>query len=248
MSAPSPAPAPAAPRTTPRPLAAAWLGRVPYRPVWDLQEHLRRRILESGGDELLLLLEHDPVITLGRAANPANVLLSEAALSARGVERVATSRGGDVTFHGPGQLVAYPVIRIGGVRAHVEALARAVIDVVAAWGIAATWRADRAGVWVGDLKLCAFGIHVRHRVAIHGLALNVTTDPTAFSAIVPCGLRDAGVTSIAALSGARPSLLEVAARLAPALSHHLGRALDDRALPLRVRAIESLLSPTPYLE
>jgi lipoyl(octanoyl) transferase len=229
-------------------LAIAWLGRVPYRAAWCLQENLRAAILDGSGGDTLLLLEHDPVVTLGRSADPANVLLTPAALAARGIERVDTSRGGDVTYHGPGQLVAYPVVRIGGVRAYVEALAAAVVDVAAGFGIEAEWRPDRAGVWVGKEKLCAFGVHVRRRVAIHGLALNVTTPLEAFGAIVPCGLGDAGVTSIEALTGARPSLPEVGARLALALCDRLARTLAPGSLPLREQGIDSLLSPTRSLE
>lgn len=221
---------------------------MPYRATWELQEALRRRVLDQDGDEIILLLEHHPVITLGRAADPRNVLLAEPLLAARGIERVVTSRGGDVTYHGPGQLVAYPIVRVGGVRAYVEALAGAVIDVVAAHGVAAAYRPDRAGVWVGDLKICAFGIHVRHRVAIHGLALNVSTPLEAFSAIVPCGLRDAGVTSMASLTGDSPSLSAVAAQLAERLAARLGRTLDTASNPPPARSIDSLLSSTRSLE
>jgi lipoyl(octanoyl) transferase len=206
------------------PLAIAWLGRVGYRAAWDLQESLRRRILDGESAETILLLEHSPVITLGRSANPNNVLLDEAALAARGVERVATSRGGDVTYHGPGQLVAYPVVKVRSVLAHVEAMGRAVVDLVRRFGIEARFRRDLAGVWVGDAKLCAFGVHVSRRVAIHGLALNLTTPLDAFSAIVPCGLCDRGVTSVAALTGASPTAESLAPDLGAALARELGRA------------------------
>lgn len=216
------------------PLAWGYLGRVGYRPAWALQEALRRALLDGGGDEgeRLLLLEHDPVITLGRSARMENVLLPAEALAARGVELVRANRGGDVTYHGPGQLVAYPVVRIGprGLVAHVEAMAQAVIDVAARHGVAAAFRRDCVGVWVGSRKLCAFGIHVHRRVAIHGLAFNLSPALDAFSTIVPCGLRQTGVTSIAELTGSAPSLPEAAAELAEALARHLervGRPLSD---------------------
>jgi lipoate-protein ligase B len=214
------------------PLAIAWLGRTPYRGAWALQERLRDAILDGRGAETLLLLEHDPVITLGRFADASHVLLDEAALAARGIERVASSRGGDVTYHGPGQLVAYPVVRLErGVVAHVAAMAQAVIEVLGARGIDAAFRRERPGVWVGARKICAFGVHVRRRVAIHGLALNVTTPLERYAAIVPCGLRDAGVTSIAEEMHARskqppapPALAELALELGAALARQLRRA------------------------
>jgi len=206
------------------PLDCRWLGRVGYRPTWQRQEAVRAAVLDGSGAEALFLLEHQPVVTLGRAADPANLLVDEAALSARGIELCRTSRGGDVTFHGPGQLVAYPVVRVGGVRAHVEAMARAVIEVVGALGIDASFHRERVGVWVGDSKLCAFGIHVHRRVAIHGLALNVDTPADGFSLIVPCGLRGLGVTSIAEQLGGAPPVFAVARLLAAALCRQLGRS------------------------
>ena len=195
-----------------------WIGRVPYREAWALQESLRRRILDGEAAETILLVEHPAVITLGRSANPNHVLLDEAALAARGIDLVRTNRGGDVTWHGPGQLLAYPILRLHrGVVAHVEAMARAVIDLVRPLGVEGEFRRARAGVWVGDRKLCAFGVHVSRRVAVHGLALNLTTPTDAFSLIVPCGLRDAGVTSLAELTGAAPSVASFAEPLAGAL-------------------------------
>ncbi len=206
-------------------VAVTWLGRIGYRAAWEMQEALRRRIVDGEAAETILLLEHPPVITLGRGADPSHVLLDEATLAARGIELLRTSRGGDVTYHGPGQLVAYPVVRLGrGVVAHVEAMARAVIAVVRPLGIEGEFRRERPGVWVGDRKLCAFGVHVSRRVAIHGLALNVTTPPSAFSAIVPCGLRDAGVTSIAERCGSAPTVEELARPLGAALLEAFGRA------------------------
>jgi lipoate-protein ligase B len=200
-----------------------WLGRIGYAAAVELQESLRKRILD-GDDaaETLLLLEHDPVITLGRSARAANVLASDELLRARGIERVVSSRGGDVTYHGPGQLVAYPVMRLRrGIVAHVEALARAVVTLAAADGITAEFRRDCPGVWVGDAKLAAFGIHVHRRVAIHGVALNVATALDAFELIVPCGLRHTRVTSLAALSGRTRTPEQLAPAFASAFEQSL---------------------------
>jgi lipoyl(octanoyl) transferase len=193
-----------------------WLGRIDYLDAVKRQEALRARILDGDDDaETLLLCEHAPVITLGRRARAEHIVASSAALAARGVSLAQSSRGGDVTYHGPGQLVAYPVMRLrGGIVDHVCRLAKAAIAVAADFGIAARFDRARPGVWAGEAKLAAVGVHVHRRVAIHGLALNVTTALDAFDLIVPCGLRNIQVTSIAALSGQAPALPDVAARFA----------------------------------
>jgi lipoyl(octanoyl) transferase len=162
------------------------------------------------------------VVTLGRSARPANVLATAAELARRGVTVSSASRGGDVTYHGPGQLVGYPVVRLrGGVVGHLTAMARAIGRVLSQLGVATTFRRDAPGLWTNHEKLCAFGVHVRSRVAIHGFALNVTTDLDAFDLIVPCGLRDVRTTSLARL-GVRPPPLEIlAARVARELGVEL---------------------------
>ncbi len=204
----------------------SWLGRVPFAATARQQERLRAAVIAGVGPETLLLCEHGPVITLGRSARRANVLASTATLAARDVAVVETARGGDVTYHGPGQLVGYPVVRLRrGVVGHVTAMAHAVADVLAGLGIAAVWRRDRPGLWVGDAKICAVGVHVRQRVAIHGFALNVSNGPDGFDLIVPCGLPDARVTSIAReLRGAAaiPPLHLLASRVARAFGDAIG--------------------------
>jgi lipoate-protein ligase B len=133
-----------------------------------------------------------------------------------------------VTYHGPGQLVGYPIFHLRrGLIAHMEAMADGVALALAALGIEATWRRDRPGLWVGDDKICAFGVHVHRRVTIHGFALNATTPLEAFSTIVPCGLAGAGVTSIAHLRGHCPPLPELAQSIAAAFAESF--ALDLRA-------------------
>jgi lipoyl(octanoyl) transferase len=220
-----------------------WLGRVDYADAVTRMEALRARILD-GDDaaEALLLCEHAPVITLGRRARDEHIVASAAALAARGVVVARSSRGGDVTYHGPGQLVAYPVMRLSsGVVDHVCRLAKAAIAVAADFGIEARFDRARPGVWAGDAKLAAVGVHVHRRVAIHGLALNVTTALDAFDLIVPCGLRDIQVTSIAALSGQSPTLPDVAARFAEAFARLNGRAacaVPDQPLQLHPSSVE----------
>jgi lipoyl(octanoyl) transferase len=196
---------------------------VPFAETAALQERLRAAVLDGTGPETLLLCEHDPVITLGRSSRAANVLASAGELARRGVALAAASRGGDVTYHGPGQLVGYPVVRLrGGVVSHMTAMARAVGHVLAALGAPAAFRRDAPGLWTNDEKLCAFGVHIRSRVAIHGFALNVTTALDAFDLIVPCGLPGARTTSLARLGVSPPPLSILAGRVAEALGAELG--------------------------
>jgi lipoyl(octanoyl) transferase len=208
-----------------RPLRWHWLGRVRYRDAVALMEALRAHILDGDDAEALLLLEHPPVITQGRRARAQNLLASEAQLAARGIDLEHASRGGDVTYHGPGQLVAYPVVRLDdGVVKHVERMAAATVAVAKAHGVSARFDRDCPGVWADDAKLAALGVHVHRRVATHGIALNVTTALDAFALIVPCGLSNTRVTSLAALSGTQPALPDVARQWAEAFGVASGRA------------------------
>jgi len=166
------------------------------------------------------------VITLGRSARPENVLEPAEALARRGIAVRQASRGGDVTYHGPGQLVGYPIFRLRrGLVAHMQTMAAAIVEVLAALGISGEWRRELPGVWVGADKICAFGVHVRHRVAIHGFALNATTPAEDFAPIVPCGLSTGGVTSIARLAGRAPELPELARATAEAFGRAAGLTL-----------------------
>lgn len=183
----------------------ARLGRVPYGEALELQRDLHRlRCREEIGD-LVLSLEHEPVITLGRSADPRHVLADPAALLARGVEVYQTERGGDVTYHGPGQLVLYPIIDLRdwsrGLRWYVWALEEVMLRAAAAYGVNAARIPGRPGIWVGREKLGAVGVYVRRWVTMHGLALNVDPDPDGFRWIVPCGVHGAGTTSLARVLG-----------------------------------------------
>jgi lipoate-protein ligase B len=197
---------------------------------------------------MLLFLEHDPVITLGRRARPEHLLLQAADLATRGIEVCRASRGGEVTYHGPGQLVSYPIVRLRrGVLAHVQGMAESVISVLRPLGIEGEWRRTSPGVWVGASKICAFGVQVRHGVSVHGLALNVSTDLSAFSTIVPCGLPSAAVTSVAQLRGGMgpplPSLKELAGALARALGQSLRLDLSESIGPLESDGFELPTDP-----
>jgi lipoyl(octanoyl) transferase len=209
---------------------------VPFAETAALQERLREDVLAGRGPETLLLCEHDPVITLGRSARTDHVLASADELARRGVAVHAASRGGDVTYHGPGQLVGYPILRLrGGLVSHLESMARGLAALLAPLGIVAAWRRDVPGLWIDRgngnalAKICAFGVHVRHRVTIHGFALNVTTALDAFDLIVPCGLRDVAVTSIAALKGEAPAPAALGPRAAATLGEAFGVSFAERA-------------------
>ncbi len=178
-----------------------WLGRLEYRWAWRLQ-HLRREAVERGtAPEVLWTLEHDPVVTLGRRAAPVDAT----GLGLRGVPVVQTERGGLATWHGPGQLTGYLLVDIGrrgwAIRKVVEGIEAGLIDWLATQGVSAGRRDGLHGVWVGQDKVGAIGLHVRRGVTMHGFALNLDPGPAAFTGIVPCGVEDGGVTSLARLTG-----------------------------------------------
>lgn len=197
-----------------------------YAEVLALQERLHARRVAGETPDTLLLLEHRPVYTLGRSAAADNVLYSEAALRQAGIERAVTSRGGDVTYHGPGQLVGYPIVHLGalGLRVleYISGLEEVLLRVAAAYGVRAGRDARNRGVWVGDSKLAALGIRVAHQVAMHGFALNVNTRLDDYRGIVACGLRGAGVTSLGRLLGRELDMPEVKARTAEAFRSVFG--------------------------
>lgn len=175
------------------------LGRKPYGDVLALQRRLHEAVREGRAPDTWIVVEHDPVVTLGRQAKRENVLLADEELRARGVEVVAVERGGDVTYHGPGQLVVYPIRtmeRFREVVPLVRSLEGAVIAACARFGVAGERWAAHAGVWVGPNQICAVGLAVQRMVSLHGLAFNVSTDLSYDRLINPCGLRDRGVTSL----------------------------------------------------
>jgi len=193
----------------------SFLGRVPYAPTADLQVEIREALARGEGPERLLLLEHEHVFTLGRNASEADVLLSAAERARRGVEVVATDRGGQVTYHGPGQLVGYPILDLGpdrrDLRRYVGDLQEVLVRTLADFGVAAAGgAAERIGVWVGPRKIASLGIHLARWRTTHGFALNVDPDLAYFGGIVACGLADVTMTSIARESGHAPALAEVA--------------------------------------
>ena len=206
-------------------VASLDLGRRPYREVWDLQHALHERVQRGAAPETWIFVEHTPVITLGRNAKEQNVLLPEDALAARGVDVVHIERGGDVTYHGPGQLVVYPIRKLERFREVVplvRALEGAVIDACAQFGISCERWTEHAGVWVGRNQICAIGLAVQKMTSLHGIALNVSTELNYDTLINPCGLTDRGITSISKESGRVVSLDEARAALKPPLEQTFG--------------------------
>ena len=186
------------------------LGLLAYRDAWALQEQAHDQVA-NGGDEQLLLVEHPPVITFGRRpGGEKNLLASPDQLIELGVDLVPSDRGGDVTFHGPGQIVAYPIVRLIdhqlSVGAYVRRLEDIVIATLAEFGITGQKDESAIGVWVDDggtpAKICALGVRIRQGISLHGIALNVETDLSFFKLIVPCGMASRPVTSMRRLLGA----------------------------------------------
>jgi lipoyl(octanoyl) transferase len=209
------------------------LGQRPYGEVLELQRSLcRRRLAGDLTDDLLLLVEHEPVVTLGRGTRPHSLPLSPGELSRRGIEVFEVERGGDVTFHGPGQLVGYPILDLRHHREdlhwYLRRLEQALIGALDLLGIAAAPNPGLTGVWTQGRKIASIGIHVKQWVTLHGFALNVTTDLDYFDLIVPCGIRDVMMTSVAQELGRTDTSLFPETR--DAVVESMGRAFDREPL------------------
>jgi lipoyl(octanoyl) transferase len=220
-----------------RRLEARWLGRVSWDDAPALQKDLERRV-KACGQEALLLLEHQDVVTLGRNARRGDILATPGRLAQLGVAVRETDRGGQVTYHGPGQLVGYPILSLSpdrcDVRRYVRDLEEVLIRTAADYGVTAGRSpvAERwSSVWVGNDKLAAIGVHLSRWVTTHGFALNVTTDLARFSLVIPCGIQDGGVTSIQRITGRTPTVEEVARRAAHHFASVFARDIVSRPGP-----------------
>ena len=222
------------------PVVVLQLGRVAYEAAWELQRQLAAARRAGTIPDTILLLEHEPVFTTGRRGGTHNLRLSLAELATRGIHYYVTDRGGDVTYHGPGQLVAYVILRLGEgqrrVRRFVERLEATVLDVLETYGIAGWLDPAHPGVWVGNDKIAAIGIAIHHGVTYHGIALNVTTDLEPYDWIVPCGIPDRGVTSLVQLLGRPLELAEVAQRWLEAFARRFERDVQLDREPVRTLA------------
>jgi len=213
------------------------LGREPYTRVQALQNQLVDRRQRGEVGDTLILLEHTPVITLGRRADPAHVLASPESLAREGIDLCPSERGGDVTYHGPGQLVGYPILYLPDYRLGASDYMHRLEDVLAAaladYGLATHRREGIIGVWVANNKIAALGVRVRGQVTFHGFALNVAPDMHHWSLIIPCGITDGGVTSMALELGQAPPMQDVRARVAARFAELFGATLspiDEQSL------------------
>lgn len=208
-----------------------WLGRMEYRAAWRLQQRLVEERSGNRIEDTLLLLEHPPTFTLGKRTDAAHLLLTEEEMKRRGAALVPVDRGGDVTFHGPGQLVGYPIIslagRQGGPGRYMRDLEETLIRAMSRFGVEAGRVAGLTGVWVGDEKIAAIGARINaQRVTSHGFALNVSTDLSYFEWIIPCGIRGRGVTSLSRALGRNVALSEIIPSVIRAFGEVFGCSTD----------------------
>lgn len=186
-------------------LVVEYIGRIDYSEAFEKQLQLHSQRVRGDIFDTLLLLEHPHVYTLGRHADESNIILSEAQRKARGVDVLRVDRGGDVTYHGPGQLMGYPIIKLDdwslSPRRLVEWVEMFIIQTLSIYNIEAYIHPDLPGVWVGDAKICAIGMRIKDGVSYHGFALNISTDLSYFDGIIPCGIQNRGVCSMKSLLG-----------------------------------------------
>lgn len=223
----------------PQPVIVCHLGRIDYLSAWELQKRLQARIIAAKRasphealPHVMLLVEHPPVYTLGKSGNRANLLLSPDGLAARGAAFYPIDRGGDITYHGPGQLVGYPILDLGrfftDIHRYLRELEEMTIRTCADYSLEAARVPGRTGVWVGpdvrglERKVCAMGIRCSRWVTMHGFALNLNTDLGFFDHIIPCGIADRSVTSLAAELGHAVDEADVRA----CLLHHFAQGFD----------------------
>ncbi|MDE2179549.1 MAG: lipoyl(octanoyl) transferase LipB [candidate division NC10 bacterium] len=211
------------------------LGLVPYADALTLQRRLATLRAEDRLGDVLLFVEHPPVVTLGRAGRKTHLRVQESSLASLGVEFFEVERGGDMTYHGPGQLVGYPILKLADhgrdVHQYLRQLEEVLIETLANFGITAGRSLGRTGVWIGESKIASLGIHVSRWVTRHGFALNVNMDLAPFTLIVPCGIQGVKVTSMAQELSRPISIREVTAVLAERFEVEFGVSLAPTSLP-----------------
>lgn len=212
---------------------AIWLGEMEYLEARDLQLSLVEKVHSGREPDTVLLLEHSHVYTKGRLSKESDVLLPEAELAAKGIPVHETDRGGQVTYHGPGQLVVYPIVNLkdwGGPVKYVRALEQVVIDTLAEMGIAANCESGNTGVWTEHGKIAAIGVKISRGIAFHGFAVNVTTDLSYYQNIIPCGIADRPVTSMAVILGQPVDMELVRYGLVYQFGREFGWRMEDGVL------------------
>ena len=213
------------------------LGRVPYPEAVALQDAVRAARQAGAVPDVLLLLEHDPIYTKGRRTEPADLPMGDDWYRSQGIEVAETSRGGRVTYHGPGQLVGYPIVHVHDVIEYVRTMERAVIAALADEGVAAEVRPGLTGVWVGDRKIGSIGVHVSRGVTMHGFAVNVDCDLQPFEWIVPCGIEGVRMTSVYVETRRTGAMACFRKRMAWRMAQELG-------LRQRIVSVDRLLAST----
>jgi lipoyl(octanoyl) transferase len=209
-------------------VSAAWLGRMDYPDAWSLQRQLFLRRFDGDCGDVLMLLEHPPTYTLGRRALEEDLVYDEAERRSKGISLYRVDRGGRATYHGPGQLVGYPIVALGeryDVISYLRRLEDVLIDTAADLGVHAHRDEHHTGVWVGSNKIGAIGVKVTRGITMHGFAFNVAPDLSMFEGIVPCGLKNRWVTSVQALTGVTKSTKEVATMAASHFARAFGKGL-----------------------
>ena len=254
--------------TAGQPAAVCYLGRVEYEPTWALQREIQQRLIAAKRAEtpealphVLLVVEHPPTYTLGKSGDRDNLLADDATLARRGATFVPVDRGGDITYHGPGQLVVYPILDLDrlhyadgargtDIHRYLRELEEAVVLTCADYGLDAGRVDGRTGVWIGpdvrpERKICAMGIRCSRWVTMHGLALNLNTDLSYFNHIVPCGITDRGVTSLAVELGRPVDEEEATERLLGHLAVRFGLALTSYVGAAADNFLDAVRVPTP---
>ncbi len=215
-----------------RTLSVQTLGVLPYGEAWALQKELVARRIAGDGTDTLLLLEHPPVYTLGRNSLEEHILVPRGVLAVRGATVERCDRGGEVTFHGPGQLVAYPIMRLEGAERSiswlVDVVERAVVDTLAAYGVQGTLMPGQRGVWTRGRKIASVGLSLKRWVVFHGVALNVAPDLSFFELINPCGHAETVMTSLAMEVERPPSVAAAGATFARCFALLCGRTLVEQ--------------------
>jgi len=213
------------------------LGRKAYKETWDLQKAVHRKRVEDRIPDTLILVEHDPVVTMGKSGKDKNLLVPVKSLKDKGIDFFNIERGGDITYHGPGQLVGYPIFNIrrglAGIKPFIGLVEEAVVRTLRDFGIKAGKKEKLIGVWTEGGKICSIGVAVQHWVSFHGFALNVNTDLKFFDFIVPCGLASVKMTSMKNILGKDTGLEDVKNRI----SDHFSQLLGKNPVPVCLSAI-----------
>ena len=208
------------------------LGTIPYKEAWRLQDELRVKRIADEIPDRLLLVEHPPVFTIGWRESEGDFLSPRETIAADGIEIVKTNRGGRITYHGPGQMVGYFIVKLEALGIGIKELVRAIeegcLRLLAGCGIEAAREPQHPGIWVGRMKIAAIGLHVQHGVTEHGVALNVAGDLKPYRHIVACGIRDRGVTSMAQLLATPPAMTEVKREFVRQVGDVLSKDLVER--------------------